>query len=140
MHRLGLTVIAAVAMLLAGCGEDAPRAGDSGSQTPSSAPSSEQATDVAKPQKPKGTEVELTVAGGKRTAGPAEVEVAVGEQVTFVVRADAPDELHLHGYDQTAEVQEGKPTRLRVTADLPGVWELELHHSGELLTELKVTG
>lgn len=136
MRRGAITVLAAAAALLAGCSEDKPAA-DPGApeQTPSSA-------SMAPPAEPvqEETVVELSVEGGKRASGVAQIEVEQGEQVVFVVTSDAADELHLHGYDKTADLQPGEPARLAVTADLPGVWELELHHSGVLLTELKVTG
>lgn len=85
-------------------------------------------------------EVVFAVEGGKRTKGPAELNVDKGGEVVLRVTGDAPDEVHVHGYDLESKLEPGKPTVLRFTADLPGVWEVELHHSGAVLTELRVNG
>ena len=45
----------------------------------------------------------------------------------IVVAADAPDEIHLHGYDLTREAAPGAPARFNFTADLEGVFEIESH-------------
>lgn len=85
-------------------------------------------------------EVVFAVEGGKRTEGPAELNVDKGDEVVLRATGDAPDEVHVHGYDLESKLEPGKPTVLRFTADLPGVWEVELHHSGAVLTELRVNG
>lgn len=85
-------------------------------------------------------EVVFAVEGGKRTEGPAELDVDKGDEVVLRVTGDAPDELHVHGYDLKAQLDPSKPAVLRFTANLPGVWEVELHHSGAVLTELRVNG
>lgn len=139
MRRFALAVIAA-ATVLAGCGTDTPNSPEAGSPPPTTPSASVTTSARVEPPDPNGTQVTLRVEGGKRVEGPAEVEVPAGEQVAFMVRGDQPDELHLHGYDKTAELQPGKPAVIVFTADMPGVWELELHESGALLTELTVTG
>jgi hypothetical protein len=54
------------------------------------------------------------------------------------VTADAADEAHLHGYDITKELGPGKTARFRFKADIEGVFELELHHSGAQLAKITV--
>jgi len=44
-----------------------------------------------------------------------------------VVISDAPDDIHLHGYDIEKETAPGKPARFRIEADLEGVFEIESH-------------
>jgi hypothetical protein len=72
--------------------------------------------------------------------GPNEVVIPVGTPVRIDVRADAADEVHVHGYDQSADVGPGKTTSLELTADLPGVFEVRLEESDLLLFELRVEG
>lgn len=73
------------------------------------------------------------VQGGVRTE-----EVAVGEQVRLSVTSDVADEVHVHGYDLTVDLEPGVAGVIELTADLPGVWEVELEESGTPLLELQV--
>jgi hypothetical protein len=69
----------------------------------------------------------IAVAGGEVEGGVRTISVSKGDLVRIVIRADAPDELHLHGYDITRVAEPGKPARFRFKADLEGVFELESH-------------
>jgi hypothetical protein len=59
--------------------------------------------------------------------GTKDVEVEAGETVRIVVSADAPDEIHLHGYDITRDAAPGRPARFRFDANLEGIFEMESH-------------
>jgi hypothetical protein len=59
--------------------------------------------------------------------------------VRITVTSDAADEFHLHGYDQTLALRPGVAATLRLVADIPGVFEAELHHSGARVFELQVS-
>ena len=83
------------------------------------------------------TTIEVTVANGA-VDGPGEFEVTQGDDVQIVVHADVSDEVHLHGYDLTADVTPDSPARISFTADAPGIYEVELESAGLLLFELKV--
>lgn len=77
------------------------------------------------------TRIELR--GGEVVGAPAAIEVTKGQRVTIVVSADAPDDIHLHGYDIEREVEPGRPARFSFTANVEGVFELESHvaeHAG----------
>lgn len=125
-----------VALLLAGCSDDPTPPDDAG--TPPSSVTSEPPA----PTSSKVVENAFTfdVEGGEVVDGPAEVELELGDRVLLEVFVDAPDELHVHGYDKTFKLTPNKQNDARFTADLPGVWEVELHHSGTVLTELRVNG
>jgi hypothetical protein len=60
-----------------------------------------------------------------------------GDQVVFRVRADGPEEIHVHGYDVVEPVGP-RPRRVAFPASLTGIWEIELHGSGEQIAELRV--
>ena len=82
--------------------------------------------------------IEIELAEG-RIIGPERVKVPQGEEVHLVVRGDLDDEIHVHGYERTVALRRGAPAELRFVADLPGVWEVELHEAGRILVELEVS-
>jgi hypothetical protein len=77
------------------------------------------------PPKPKITRIRLR--GGEVVGGPAEVKVTKGDVVRIAVSGDAPDEIHLHGYDIYKSLAPGKPARFVFTAEVEGIFELESH-------------
>ena len=87
---------------------------------------------------PAGQRIEVQVAGGQVTGDTGRVPVAVGRQVTLVVTSDVADEVHVHGYDLTAELSPGQPAELTFDATIPGVFEVELHEAGTVLLTLQV--
>ncbi len=84
--------------------------------------------------------VELTFAGGEVTSGAGRVAVAAGSPVRLEVTSDVDEEVHVHGYDIEVPVAAGATTTVELVGDLPGVWEVELHDSGQLLCELEIAG
>lgn len=80
-----------------------------------------------------GPVVELTV-GEEATRH----SVSVGDEVMVIVTGDVTDEIHVHGYDLVADLVPGQPATMTFTADIPGVFEIELHDAGTLLAELEV--
>jgi len=83
--------------------------------------------------------VQLTYSGGQVTGVAGRVTVALGSTVTLQVTNDVAEKVHLHGYDLSTPVAPGAPAVLIVTADLPGVFEVELEKSAVLLTQLEVS-
>lgn len=75
---------------------------------------------------------------GEVVGGPSEVEVEVGAEVVFEVLSDQPGQVHVHGYDLIFDLTPGTPTRIGFTADVPGVFEIELEGSHTPLVELTV--
>lgn len=91
------------------------------------------------PAAPAGQQVPLGYAGGEVVGDTRRVEVPLGSTVTLVVTGDTADEVHLHGYDRYVEVTPGASAMLTFTADIPGVFEVELHDAGLLLAQLEVS-
>jgi hypothetical protein len=83
------------------------------------------------------TTIRVGYTGGRITGG-GRVAVERGRAVEIVVTSDAADELHLHGYDLSAQVPAGSSATLRFTADIPGVFELEFHKAHKELLRLQV--
>jgi hypothetical protein len=70
-------------------------------------------------------------------------DVQVGDRIAVdlgttvvVVRWGDEVEIHVHTYDYHLEVEEG---RLEFTADIPGIFEVEVEDSGLLLFQLEVS-
>ena len=82
--------------------------------------------------------VELAVAKNKVTGPKGRVKVKLGSTVTLRVTSDVADEVHLHGYDKHADVTAGGTVDLTFTANVPGVFEVELESLALQLTQLQV--
>lgn len=83
------------------------------------------------------TVIHATVQGGN-VDGPSQPEVQQGERVRIVVEADVSDEVHLHGYDLTAEVAPDEAGEIEFRATATGVFEVELEDGGLVLFQLRV--
>jgi hypothetical protein len=85
-----------------------------------------------------GVLVQATVTGSNVQTASRRVRVELGQKVRIQVQADRSEEVHVHGYDLKADVAPGRPAVLDFTADVPGVFEVELEQSGLKLLELQV--
>ena len=111
--------------------------------TPSGTASEPTATDgtapttgtLNEPERPDA--VRISFEGGEVT-GPRRPEFTVGDRVVLIVRADAADHVHVHGYDLMKDVAPGMPARISFRADAPGRFEVELEDRPLPLTELVV--
>ena len=61
-----------------------------------------------------------------------------GSQVVFMVESELADEVHLHGYDLSADVAPGEPATIRFKATAPGLFEAELESRSLPIAELEV--
>ena len=85
-----------------------------------------------------GVLVQATVTGSNVQTASRRVRVDIGEKVRVQVQADRGEEVHVHGYDLKADAAPGRPAVLDFTADIPGVFEVELEQSELKLFELQV--
>jgi FtsP/CotA-like multicopper oxidase with cupredoxin domain len=99
---------------------DAPP-GDGG--TP--APAETEEEEPPPPPQPEVTRIQMR--DGSVVGGAKDIEVTRGDTVRIVVTSDAPDEIHLHGYDITRTPEPGKPARFQFRADAEGAFEIESH-------------
>ena len=79
-----------------------------------------------------------TVVGGRPEGGIARDSVDLDREIVVTVTSDSADEVHLHGYDLSADVAPGAPATIRFNANAPGRFEIELENSGVQLAELEV--
>ncbi len=66
------------------------------------------------------------------------IQVKVGDNVTFTVMSDEAEELHLHGYDKSVNLEKGKEVQLKFKADISGRFPYELEKSKTDLGILEV--
>jgi hypothetical protein len=83
-------------------------------------------------------EIDVTVAAGE-VSGPDRFTFAVGDPVSIWVVSDVDAEIHVHGYDLFFEATAGTPIEIALTADVPGIWEVELEETHVPLFALEVT-
>lgn len=62
-----------------------------------------------------------------------------GEPVTLLITSDIAEEVHVHGVDLYQDLAPGATTTVEFVAPAPGVYEIELHGSGTLLTRMEST-
>lgn len=105
---------------------------------PAAKPAAETFTGPAAPIAPAAITFELTLHHGQLTSGPDTLRVTQGQTVTLQVLADQADELHLHGYDLSVQVQPGVPAELHFVAEHSGRFAIESHHAHHELAALEV--
>ena len=83
--------------------------------------------------------ITVEVVGGAPVGGHQRVEVDLGSVVAVLVTSDTAEEVHVHGYDILGAVSDGHPAHFAFTAEIPGVFEVELEGSGRLLLQLEIS-
>ena len=135
-QRIGLLaaalVIAVVAFVIAKPGSDDSK----DSTTTQAAGKSGKPNEPAKPAGPQTTRIQLknhAPVGGRKV-----IKVKKGVRVLIVVSSDAPDSVHLHGYDIEKEITPSKPGRYAFQAKNEGAFELESHETDQKIATLQV--
>ena len=111
------TLVVALGLGAGGCGTDAPEAA---------------ATDRD------GVVLEVMIEDGEAQPAVERVRVDAGEPVELVVMADSAGELHVHGDPERKIAYEFGTTTFTLQVDRPGLVDIELHHSDQLLAQLEV--
>jgi FtsP/CotA-like multicopper oxidase with cupredoxin domain len=92
----------------------------------------------AETEAPEEAPVVVTVEGGQPVGGVQTITVKSGDQVRFTVRADAPEEVHVHGFDISKDVGPGEDAAFAFPADIEGIFEVELENSAVQIIKLVV--
>ena len=111
---LAITVAAIALPLLAACATAEP-----------SAPSDPSANAATEP-----VAINLPIVNRETGLTRDDLRVSRGDTVALTVTADEPGEVHLHGYDLSAQVSPGQPGGLLFTADTAGAFALNFHVFG----------
>jgi hypothetical protein len=131
-------------------GDGEPTSGTSPAPTasPTESPTDDATTQAPQPSPtgPDAVEIEVEVeegriqleVEGRRQPVPGRVEVNQGERVSIKLAADSAQEVHVHGYDLFVNVLEGGERTIQFPASAPGVFEVELEDTHELIFELEV--
>ena len=82
--------------------------------------------------------IRITIRDGQVRGGVARPELKRGDRVVLVVRSDLLDEVHVHGYDRSAEVGPGRPAQIALRLTIAGRFEVELEAHGLQIAELEV--
>ena len=127
--------VIAIAVLAFGGSDDTS---DQAASTPNGTPTptetaSAEATETPTPAPAKTPQPPLLQAGSVK-----KLEYKEGDTVTFRVRNDAPEEVHVHGYDIKKELEPNKTETVTFKADITGIFEIELEGSATQLAELRV--
>ncbi len=82
--------------------------------------------------------ITIAIADGVVSVDDERPRVSLGDQVELRITADVADEVHVHGYDAMGALEPGIETIVRFTADIPGIFEVELESAGTHLLDLQV--
>jgi Multicopper oxidase len=129
-QRIGLlaaaVVVAVAAFVIAQSGGD-----DNGEKTSTPAASgpgageTSQTTESSEPAQPQA--FRINVKGGVVDGDTQTFTVKKNDHVRIVVSSDAPDQIHLHGYDIEKEATPGNPARFEFKANVEGAFIMESH-------------
>jgi hypothetical protein len=137
-----VVAIAAVIVLFVVLGgdDDSDETTTQATQTTSVAEEGNAGDEAQKPADETGGEEipRITIVNGQPEGGVQDLEFTAGEDVRFEVLSDIPEEVHVHGYDVTTDVEPGKVAVVEFPADLEGVFEVELEESVVPIAELTV--
>jgi FtsP/CotA-like multicopper oxidase with cupredoxin domain len=134
---LGIAAVIAVVavILLAGGGDETGTASNSAqtaTPTATATASDGEATTTPTPT-PTPKPPPLLTAGKVKT-----ITFDQGDTVRFRVRSDTAEEIHVHGYDITKDVEANETATVAFKGTITGIFEIEFEGSGTQIGELKV--
>ena len=130
---IGAAIAVVAVILLASGGDETDDAANS-AQTPTATATASDGEATATPTLTATPKPSPLLQAGRERA----LTYTQGETVRFRVRNDEPEELHVHGYDIKKDLEPGKTVTVSFKGTIPGIFEIELEHSGTLLAQLKV--
>lgn len=135
----------ALALTAGACGDggDDPDEGVAATTTTTAAPGAgtteESTTTTAAPAAdPDAGVIVIDIAGGSVVGGVRREKVTQGDEVTLRITGDVADELHVHTYDVTADLEPGETAEVTFEAAIPGIHEVELEKRHQKVLELEV--
>jgi hypothetical protein len=134
----GIAVVAVAVVLLIVLKDDGKSASESSDSSSNAPAKSEQAAAGGEREQSKPAIPIIAIRNGKPVGGVAELTYDAGERIRFEVDSDVSDEIHVHGYDVSKDVEAGGSVSFDFHADIEGVFEAELESRGEQIAELTV--
>lgn len=133
---------AALGLLAAACGGGAgDGSGATGTPTPdpttTTAPTATQSAAPTPTPTATGVSIRITLVDGEPQGGSRRVRVPQGSPVTLTVEGGSSGTVHVHGYGLHRQLSGGGAT-VTFTADIPGVFEVEIEETATRLVELEV--
>ncbi len=142
-RRLLILVVTAAALAAAfvvarsGDDETPPRATTSPPTTP---PVRTTPRQDASPAKPRAQIPIIRVRAGQPAGGVKEIAVRRGDRVRFTVASpDTSDEIHVHGYDLSKDLEAGGRVTFSFQASADGIYEIELEGAQRQIARLVVS-
>ena len=80
----------------------------------------------------------IVVRNAKPVGGVQDITVKKGDQVSFTVKSDSAQEIHVHGYDFHKNVSAGGAITFDFLATIAGGFEIELEGRKEQIADLTV--
>jgi hypothetical protein len=80
----------------------------------------------------------IVVRNAKPVGGVQDITVKKGDQVSFTVKSDSAQEIHVHGYDFHKNVAKNGSVSFSFPAKIDGGFVIELEGPGEQIAALKV--
>ncbi|MGW0163275.1 hypothetical protein ACWDUN_28540 [Mycobacterium sp. NPDC003323] len=128
-----LLVLAAAALLTAGCGGSEPTA-TTQTASPTGIPAM---TDRQDP--PDRVVIDVTIERGQVSPTNQQIQASVGQPILVRVSSDAPDELHVHASpEHTFEVKAEPLQSFQFTVEVPGKVDVELHDAHRVVATVTV--
>jgi len=137
-----VATLVAVALLVAGCGGDSKDAAPTTETVvTTTAPAPVTTATATEPTTtPDGAKtITIVVKNAAPEGGIKRATVAKGDSVNLVIHSDVEDEVHLHGYNFSADVAAGGTATIYFVANVPGRFEAELEQRGVKIADLTVT-
>lgn len=141
-----VTAVVVLFVVLSGGGDDEETTTPAGTEAAETTegPGGEATVDAEKDKpepkpQPAVQRLEMRVKGGQPVGGVQSFDLDKGEKAELVVTSpDTTEHVHLHGYDEFADLAPGQPAKIPFTADIDGVFEIELEDTVTPLAELTV--
>jgi hypothetical protein len=141
---VGIVVVAALGFVLLKGTDDSDRLPLATDTTAAPTPTTTSAGGDAAPgattprAPPKPQVARIVVRGLEPVGGVKRLRFRKGDTIRFTVVSDQPEEVHLHGYDVAEDVAPGRPATFAVPAEIEGIFEAELEHSGTQIASITV--
>ena len=132
-----LGLIVSLYFALSPGGDDNAAPATTAAQTTTAATTTEPGVTTTAPAEPQAVRITVSVPGDKAPTV-KHFTIQQGSQVVFVVKSELADEVHLHGYDLSADVAPGAPATIRFKATAPGLFEAELESRSLPIAEIEV--